>query len=203
MDWKPSWPMSQIRARSPPRSSAQRCEFSEGQSRGSFRIGGAGLAPFSPCRPLGELSRRTCGAGGIPAPPRSGARRWGRSARLSGATIPHWCAEDQGRPENQCSGSPEARCKVNSEVRFWCWIKSGGQVRPRTNHTAPQRGAVQGLSGFWTATCAGVTFRLRGSHRGSGSRQTRATSPFQRGSRRGSGPKTQKMLPLLREHKTA
>ena len=137
MDWKPSWPMSQIRARSPPRSSAQRCEFSEGQSRGSFRIGGAGLAPFFPCRPLGELSRRTCGAGGIPAPPRSGARRWGRSARLSGATIPHWCAEGQGRPENQCSGRPEARCKGNSEVRFGCRIKRWLTAC----HTAPQRGA--------------------------------------------------------------
>ena len=175
----------------------------KGNAEGRFVPAERSSIHSPPCRPLGGLSRRTCGTGGIPAPPRSGARCWGRSARLSGATIPHWCAEDQGRPENQCSGRPEARCKGNSEVRFGCWIKSGGQVRPRTNHTAPQRGAVQGLSGFRTATCAGVTFGLRGSHRGSGSRQTRATSPFQRGSQRGSGPKTPKMLPLLREHKTA
>ena len=175
----------------------------KGNAEGRFVPAERSSIHSPPCRPLGGLFRRTCGTGAIPAPPRSGARCWGRSARLSGATIPHWCAEGQGSPEIQCSGSPDARCKGNSEVRFGCGIKSGGQVRPRTNHTDPQRGAVQGLSGFRTATCAGVTFGPWGSLRGSACGKLPAAGLFERGSRRGSGTKTQKILPLLREHKTA
>lgn len=85
--------------------------------------------------------------------------------------------------------------KGNPAVRFLCWIKAGGQVRPRPSHTAPQRGSVQGLPGFRTAPHAGITLGPLGSYRGSLNAQSPATGWLARGSGRGYGPKTAKMPP--------
>ncbi len=109
--------------------------------------------------------------------------------RLLNPIRDHLPTEIQGQPRGPEQGNPE--------VRFLCWIKAGGQVRPRLNHTAPQRGAVQGLSGFWTAPCAGVTFGPLGSQRGSGYAVSPATSRFVRGSRRGCSPQNRKNAPAF------
>lgn len=123
--------------------------------------------------------------------------RCGPIVRVGGLSPRHgpFFARPAGHGRRELEGNPE--------VRFLCWIKAGGQVRPRLNHTAPQRGAVQGLPGFRAAPCAGITLGPLDSHRGSPNRQTPATSWFARGSRRGYGPKTTKMPPLSRGHQRA
>lgn len=79
-----------------------------------------------PCRPLRAPLRPSRAGGGTRAPPAREAR----------------CRPPVGR----CRGVGAGAAEGNPEVRFLSGIKAGGQVRPRLDHTAPQRGAVQGLS---------------------------------------------------------
>lgn len=110
------------------------------------------------------------------------ARLW-RSAVLAPLLGPL-----SARPEGQCRQGLES----NPDVRFLCGIKAGGQVRPRPNHAAPQRGSVQGLPGFRASPFAGITLGLLGSLRGSRYPKSPATSRFARGLRRGCDAKNAK-----------
>ena len=106
-----------------------------------------------------------------------------RPSRAGGGTrVPPACETRCQPPVGRCRGVGVRAAEGNPEVRFLCGIKAGGQVLPRLNHTAPQRGAVQGLSGFRTSPCAGGTFGPRGSHWGSVYGKPPAMGQFVRGS---------------------